>query len=217
MTSSAVDSPVARALHRDQPHHCRRRQDRLCSPGRRRCSKSTSQARIIYITQSERLVRQAFSDLTAISAGPADHPVWRREERRERQGHRRVHDRDAQQALRAAEGDKWFSSFMVILFDEVHHAPSESAQRVLEAIPAFFRLGATDSIKDADEARQGTMIGLFGPIRNRVETHEVIAQKTEGGRARLARPHIYLVDIKEWRNKFRGHWPAGSAGHTRIC
>jgi superfamily II DNA or RNA helicase len=101
------------------------------------------------------------------------------------------------------KASKWFSSFMVILFDEVHHAPSESAMRVLEAIPAFFRLGATDSIKDADEARQGTMIGLFGPIRNRVETHEVMAQTTDDGRARLARPHIYLVDIKEWRDKFR--------------
>lgn len=162
-------------------------------------------ARVIYITQSERLVRQAYGDfigflqdldITQFGGGKKDE-----------NGEDVVICTTAMLNRHYArlKREKWFSSFMVVMFDEVHHAPSESATRVLEAIPAFFRLGATDSIRNDDEAKQGAMVGLFGPIRNKVETHEYMDPTTDKGkvvRARLAKPHIYLVDIKEWRNKF---------------
>jgi superfamily II DNA or RNA helicase len=162
-------------------------------------------ARLIYITQSERLVRQAFGDLTGFLQDLNISQFGG--------GKNNETGKDIVVCTTAMlnrhyarlKSQKWFASFMAILFDEVHHAPSPSAMKVLEAIPAFFRLGATDSIRDDNEGKQGTMVGLFGPIRNKVETHEYMDPTVRDGkieRARLAKPHIYLVDIKEWRNKF---------------
>jgi superfamily II DNA or RNA helicase len=159
-------------------------------------------ARIIYITQSERLVRQAFKDLTLFLP---DLEIS--------QFGGGVKDETGKDVVVCTAAmlnkhfdrlklKKWFASFMVIFYDEVHHAPSDSSMKVLEAIPAFFRLGATDSLKEADPSRSAMMTGLFGQILNVVESHELIETKEGEERARLARPHIYLVDIKSWYNKF---------------
>lgn len=164
-------------------------------------------ARIVYITQSERLVRQAYKDLcgflpdfriTQFGGGVRDET-----------GKDMVVCTTAMLTRHFGRlyRAKWFSTFIAIFYDEIQHAPSASSMQVLESIPAYFRFGATDSLKEADEAKHCTMIGLFGAIRNVVETHQYLGERKNGDKARLAAPHIYLIDIKEWRDKFRDIGP----------
>jgi superfamily II DNA or RNA helicase len=91
----------------------------------------------------------------------------------------------------------WFKRFLCICYDEVHHSASESSQRVLLAIPAFFRLGASDTTKEKDERRWSDIRGLFGPVYNVIKAAPLIAE------GRIAKPHIYIVDQKPWLNKFQ--------------
>jgi superfamily II DNA or RNA helicase len=159
-------------------------------------------ARIIYITQSERLVRQTYKEISNFV--PDLHITQFGGGSKDESGKDIVVCTTAMlnKHFNRLNAAKWFATFMVIFYDEVHHAPSASSVQVLETIPAFFRLGATDSLKKADPSRSAMMTGLFGPIRNVVETHEYVEKQKGEDRARLARPHIYLVDIGEWRNKF---------------
>lgn len=154
-------------------------------------------ARFIYITPSERLVRQSFAELKKFL------PHFEISQfgggRRDKDGRDMVVCTVAilhkHYARLNAQG--WLKTFMCVCFDEVQHAPSTSAKRVLLAIPAYFRFGASDSIKEDDPPRHNEIIGLFGQILNRVNAEKLI----DAGR--LAKPHIYVVDIKEWHNKYR--------------
>jgi superfamily II DNA or RNA helicase len=107
-------------------------------------------------------------------------------------------------------GSKWFKSFMAVFYDEVHHATSETSEKVLMEIPAFYRFGATGSPQDDKDQKQLKMIGLFGPFRTEAEAHEYIEGSDKIEKGRQARPHIYLVDIKPWYDKFAnvGHTPS---------
>lgn len=90
----------------------------------------------------------------------------------------------------------WFKTFMGVLVDESHHASSPSWEKVLMATPAFFRLGASDSLKEDDVSRHNVIRGLLGPVRGEVHTGDLI----EVGRS--AKPHIYVVDTPQWKGKY---------------
>ena len=84
-----------------------------------------------------------------------------------------------------------------ILIHNCHHIQSPTAERVLLASSAYFRLGASDSTKEADPDKWFKIMGLAGPIRCEVGSAELI----ESGRS--AAPTLYLVDVPGWKNKFR--------------
>lgn len=82
------------------------------------------------------------------------------------------------------------------LVHNCHHAHSTTSEKILLNIPAFFRFGASDSVHESDEAKATKVRGLLGPLRIKVEIGEYIAI------GRTAKPHLYLVDVPSWRNKF---------------
>jgi superfamily II DNA or RNA helicase len=94
----------------------------------------------------------------------------------------------------AKEG--FFKRFMCVLVDEVHHACSESMQNILLSVPAFFRFGASDTTKEDDEGKFAIIEGLVGPVYERIEAGSLI------DRGRTAKPHIYIVDCPEWKDKY---------------
>ncbi len=160
------------------------------------------EARILYIAQAERLVNQAFGDITnfcpqlqisQFGGGKKDET-----------------GKDVVIATPAMLNkhyhrlcmEKWFKTFMAVFYDEVHHATSETSEKVLGEVPAFYRFGATGSPQDDKDQKQLKMVGLFGPFRMKAEAHEYIEGSATIQKGRQARPHIYLVDIPEWYNKF---------------
>jgi superfamily II DNA or RNA helicase len=95
--------------------------------------------------------------------------------------------------------DGWFDTFNAILFDESHHAQSDQAEKILLACnSAFFRIGASDTAKEDDPIAQMQITGLLGPVRTVVDQVDLI----EAGRSAV--PHIYIVDVPAWENKFHG-------------
>ena len=153
-------------------------------------------ARFLYVTPSERLVRQVTREmkkfLPHFEVGQCGG------------GH---HDFDAKDMVvctvamlskhfHGLKTDGWFDSFMAILYDEVHHAGSKTSKKILLQIPAYFRLGASDTAKENDMVRYNDVRGLFGPLLNEVHSAPLIEK------GRLARPHIYVVDIPEWVGRF---------------
>ena len=154
-------------------------------------------ARFLYLTPAERLVRQVTKEMKKFLPG------W--DIGQFGGGH---HDHDAQDMVVCTvamlskhfimlKQDKWFSSFIALLYDEVHHCSSKTSQKVVLEVPAFFRLGASDTMKEDNQSQHNTIIGLFGPILNDVKAAPLME------RGRLAKPHIYVVDVPEWKNKFR--------------
>ena len=83
-----------------------------------------------------------------------------------------------------------------VLVHNCHHITSNSWKRVVLAIPAFFRLGASDTSKADDEAGRNEMRGLIGPILHLIRAEPLI---TEG---RVAKPHIAVVDYNSWNGAF---------------
>ena len=171
------------------------------------------EARFLYITPSERLVRQATKDmrgfLPQFDIGQC--------------GGGRKEFKAADMVIctvamlvkhfvtLSAKG--WFDTFYGILYDEVHHAPSKTSQQILMAVPAYFRLGASDTGKENDKGRSTTIRGLFGPLLNEVHAAPLIDV------GRLARPHIYVVDEPSWRDRRSAvpYRPAiGSAAHMLL-
>lgn len=94
--------------------------------------------------------------------------------------------------------DGWFNTFAGILVDECHHAPSDSWSKAIMAIPAFYRLGASDTTLSEDKTRCSDMHGLVGPILEKIEAAPLIHV------GRIAKPIVHVVDIRAWKNKFKG-------------
>lgn len=153
-------------------------------------------ARFLYVTPSERLVRQVTREmkkfLPHFVVGQCGG------------GH---HDFDAKDMVvctvamlhkhfHGLKHDGWFDSFLAILYDEVHHAGSKTSKKILLEIPAYFRLGASDTGKENDLVRWNDVQGLFGPLLNEVHSAPLIDS------GRLARPHIYVVDVPGWVGRF---------------
>jgi len=90
----------------------------------------------------------------------------------------------------------WFKSFQALLGDECHHFSSPSYEKIAMEVPAFFRLGASDSMKSDDIVKFNKIKGLFGEILHSVDAAPLIAS------GRIAVPNIYLVDIPEWKGLY---------------
>jgi superfamily II DNA or RNA helicase len=168
-------------------------------------------ARVLYTTQTERLVRQAYRDMCGFLPG------WDISQfgggKKNREGRDMVISTNAiiGRNFKILKGEKWFKSFMVVLFDESHHASSPTCQKFLPEIPAFFRLGASDSMKEGDEGRSVTITGLVGPRRDEIRDLELI----EAGRS--AKPYIYLVDVQEWTDKFKDYGHVAKPDSNAWC
>jgi len=150
------------------------------------------EARFLYVTQAERLVRQVTREmkkfLPQFDIGQYGG------------GYKQLDAKDMvvctvamlNTHFNALKAKHWFDTFICILYDEVHHAGSKTSKKVLMAIPAYFRLGASDTGKENDVVRYNEVRGLFGPLLNEVHAAPLIEK------GRLARPHIYVVDKPEW-------------------
>lgn len=155
------------------------------------------QARFLYLTPSERLVRQVTKEmkkfLPAFDIGQFGG------------GLRELRAKDMvictvamlNKHFIALKAHKWFNTFIAVFYDEVHHCGSKTSQKVLLEIPAYFRLGASDSVKEDSPTRSRDILGLFGPILNRVKAAPLIQ------RGRIAVPHIYVVDVPAWHNRLQ--------------
>jgi len=154
------------------------------------------EARFIYITPSERLVRQATHEMKKFLP---DFEVG------QCGGGKKQFDAKDMVICTVAMlsrnfntllARQWFDTFMGVLYDEAHHSGSPSSIKVLNAIPAFFRLGASDTGKEKDLVRYNNIRGLFGELLNDVKSAPLI----ESGR--LAAPHIYIADVPAWKHRF---------------
>lgn len=153
-------------------------------------------ARFLYFTPSERLVTQVHTNMTQFLPG------W---EISKYGGGK--HDRDGKDMVVATQAiltrhfeelveTKWFIKFHALLLDESHHCQSPTAEKVIRACVGYFRLGASDSTKEGDPEKWNRIQGLCGPVRIVVSSSELISS------GRSAAPHLYLVDVPEWKGKF---------------
>jgi len=155
------------------------------------------EARFLYVTQAERLVRQVTREmkkfLPQFDIGQYGG------------GYKELDAKDMvvctvamlNKHFNALRAKHWFDTFMGVLYDEVHHAGSKTSKKILLVIPAYFRLGASDTGKENDLVRYNEVRGLFGPMLNEVHAAPLI---TVG---RLARPHLYIVDVPAWVGRLR--------------
>ena len=161
--------------------------------------RSHPDAQFLYITPSERLVSQTYKEMKKFLPG------WDVG----KFGGGGPHHKDAKDMVvctlamlnrnfRKLTMEKWWKRFICILFDESHHASCASASKVLNMIPAYFRLGASDSMKAGDPIKESTIKGLLGPIRFHIDAKPLIQV------GRLAQPWIYVVDNLEWNNTHKG-------------
>lgn len=164
-------------------------------------------ARFLYVTPAERLVKQVTKEMRKFLPG------W--DIGQFGGGVRQHHAKDMvvctvamlNHHYNALKGKKWFETFLALLYDEVHHCGSKTSQKIVLAIPAFFRLGASDSVKEDNSTRHNAILGLFGSILNEVHAAPLME------RGRLAKPHIYIVDRPEWNNRLRevSYTPSGQS------
>lgn len=156
------------------------------------------EARMLYVTDRERLVTQVFKeskkfvpqyDVTKFGGG-GDDP----------DGKDIVVCTSAmlRRHIKDLKASGWCSTFNVVLYDESHHASSPSAPEVLNAFDgAFWRIGCSDSVKADDAIASSQILGLLGPIVNEVSSESMISL------GRSAVPHIYVVDVNEWTDKYK--------------
>jgi superfamily II DNA or RNA helicase len=154
-------------------------------------------ARILYVTQSERLVRQAYRDIKAFLPG------WDITQfggsKKDNTGKNMVISTVAMLWANRQEliDKRWFASFIAVLADECHHICAPTSSKLMMQLPAYFRLGASDSRRDSDPALANKIQGLLGPIRYTVPVGTYIDM------GRSAKPTIYLVDDCRWHNRFQ--------------
>lgn len=152
--------------------------------------------RVLYVTQSERLVRQAYRDITGFM--PGYDITQYGGGKKNNTGKDLVIATVAMIAKNWMElkHQGWFDDFIALLYDESHHAGADTSTKLIMKLPAFFRLGASDTKHESDEAKMMKIHGLLGPIRYTVTANTYI----EMGRS--AKPTIYLVRNPAWHNRF---------------
>jgi len=156
-------------------------------------------ARFLYFTFAERLVKQVMENMQIFLPG------WHITQYGGG-GKRDLTGKDMVVATQAIlnrnflwlRQNNFFKSYHALLLDESHHCQSPSAERVLRACSAFFRLAASDSLKEGDPEKFNRITGLCGPVLCEVTSSTLIEQ------SRSAAPHVYLVDIESWHRKFKG-------------
>ena len=152
--------------------------------------------RILYITPTERLVNQVFQSA-------CEHlPDWNITQYGGGKGNKKGTDMVVCTMAILGRNYKvlltsgWFKSIFCVLYDESHHAQSPSSEKVLLAIPAYYRLGASDSTKEDDIVKSTRIRGLLGPVLNVIKADGLM----DAGR--MARPTIYLIDNQNWSGRF---------------
>jgi hypothetical protein len=154
-------------------------------------------ARFLYFTQTERLVRQVYDSMRQFL------PDWDITQYGGGKQHKDGKDMVVAtiailgRHFKVLKDTGWFKTFMGVLIDESHHSQSATCERVLRSMAAYFRMAASDSMKEGDAAKHNKILGLCGPVRNEVRQITLI---TEG---RSAAPMIYLVDVPAWKDRFR--------------
>jgi len=168
-------------------------------------------ARFLYFTFTERLVRQVFHcmkgflprwDITQYGGGGA----------KDRSGKDMIVATQAMlnRNFRELEKENFFRTFLALLLDESHHLSSPTAERVLRASAAYFRLGGSDSTKEKNPDRWNKILGLCGPVRITAANIELIEE------GRSAAPTLYLVDVPEWKGRFRGLSHVAEPGNPAL-
>jgi superfamily II DNA or RNA helicase len=169
-------------------------------------------SRVLYFTQSERLVRQAFKEMRKFL------PDWNITQfgggARDNSGKDMVVATGAvmNRNFDVLKRDGWFKSFMTVLCDESQHAGSPSMQKVLRVIPAFFRFGASDTMLEDDIVKNTAIRGVLGPqLDYEIQAGELIDM------GRSARPHIYVVDDRTWEGRFMHLEHSAKEGTSAWC
>ena len=156
-------------------------------------------ARFLYFTYAERLVKQVMDAMTTFL------PDWSITQYGGG-GKRDLTGKDMIIATQAIlnrnfswlEQQGFFKTFHALLLDESHHCQSPTAEKVLLRCAAYFRMAASDILKESDPDKFNRISGLCGPVLCQVTSSSLIEQ------SRSAAPQLYLVDISSWRGKFRG-------------
>lgn len=154
------------------------------------------EGRVLYVTQTERLVRQAYQEMRKFLPG------WDITQygggKRDRTGKDMIISTVAMLWKNHTEltASRWFSSFISVFYDECHHVASPSSTKLMMLMPAFFRFGASDTKKEKDPGDVAKIRGLLGPIRYTVPVGVYI------NIGRSAKPSIYIVENPEWRDQF---------------
>lgn len=153
--------------------------------------------RVLYVTQSERLVKQAYTELRKFLPG-LDITQYGGSQKNNT-GKDVVIATVAMLWTNVRELKKlgWFDDFIAILYDESHHVCSDTSSKLLDIMPSYFRLGASDTQKENKTLDQIKIRGMLGPIRFTVPAGVYIDL------GRSAKPTIYIVEVPEWRNRFR--------------
>lgn len=154
-------------------------------------------AKLLYVTDRERLTTQVYKEMTSML--PGWHITKFGGGGDDNGGNDMVVCTLAMlrkhRPMLLAQG--WFNTFHAVLFDEVHHASATTAEELMMEIRgAFFRIGASATLKAEDALKNDTITGLFGTVLHRVEQHQLI----EVGRSAV--PHIYLIDPPDWVSRF---------------
>lgn len=159
-------------------------------------------ARVLYVTPTERLVNQVTVEMGKFLPG------WGISQagggKKDLTGKDMVVATMAQLAnkknLTKLHAEGFFKSFTVLFCDEVHHCGSaETWQTVVRLVPALFRYGASDTVKDEREediCEFYSIRGLFGPVRATIDVTPLIHT------GRVAKPHLHLIDIPEWDGQY---------------
>jgi superfamily II DNA or RNA helicase len=152
--------------------------------------------RCLYITQSERLVRQAARDITGFLPNL-----------KITQYGGGKHDKTGDIVISTSAmlwkhwpeliANKWINAFIAVLVDESHHASSNTLTQILLKLPCYFRLGCSDTRRLKNEGDMTKIRGLLGPTRYRVQVGTYIDL------GRSATPRIYMVENPAWKNKFQ--------------
>lgn len=155
------------------------------------------EGRFLYFTPSERLVKQAYSDLRGFLPG-WDISQYGGGGKRNKDGKDMVVCTTAILARNFVQLERsgWLSEHGCLLMDECHHCASPSSLQIMNACSAPFRFGASDSLKRSDPDNYFQIIGLCGPVRSRITAGELVRE------GRSAKPNVYVIDVPAWRGKF---------------
>lgn len=153
-------------------------------------------ARFLYLTPSERLVAQVYSEARRFL--PDWHITQFGGSGRDDSGRDLVVCTGAILGRRFTklQQAKWFRSFMGVLVDEAQYALSPTYCKVLQAVPAYFRFAASDTTREDHAERQLLLTGLCGPVYERLEAAALIDLD------RIATPTIEVVHSAGWSGKF---------------
>ena len=151
--------------------------------------------RTLYLCSTERLVSQAYKDARKFL------PSWNITQygggKKDKEGTDMVVATYAMVGKNFSELQQfWLKTFMVLAVDECHHASSPTLEQIILAVPAFFKLGASDSAKEDDPIRGFKIRGLLGPVLSEMEAGPLIQQQ------KLAKPIVYIVDDPTWQSRF---------------